>query len=84
MYRQLHYRKIYNLTADHIGYTVEKEEDMTKANKEILKTFRKLKKAFDESVSYPDWIGRRCKILSETTANVSLNAFRKLSDSICK
>lgn len=57
---------------------------MTKANKEILYTYRKLQRAFDESNSYPEWIGRRCRILSETSSNVSLKVFRRLLDSICE
>lgn len=56
---------------------------MKKENKEILRTYRKLLREFEESESYADWIGRRLRVLSETPENVSCNIFRRLVKDIC-
>ena len=57
---------------------------MTAKNKEILQTYRKLQREFDESVSWADWVRRRCKVLSETSENVSCKVFVRLVNDICK
>ena len=59
----------------------EREEDMTKANKEVLKAFRRLNREFDESITYPDWVRRRVRVLIEY--DITVSTWRRLVESIC-
>ena len=60
----------------------ESEYNMAKANKEILRVYRQLNHEFDISMTYPDWIARRLRVLSES--DISLKNWRTLVNSICR
>lgn len=54
---------------------------MTKANKEVLKAFRRLNHEFDKAKSYSDWMKRRVRVLIES--QISVDTWNKLVKSIC-
>ena len=60
----------------------ESEDNMTRANKEILRVYRQLNREFDRSMTYPDWVARRLKVLSKS--DISLKNWRTLVNSICR
>ena len=60
----------------------ESEDNMTRANKEILRVYRKLNREFDSSMTYPDWVARRLKVLSKS--DISLKNWRTLVNSVCR
>ena len=60
----------------------ESEDNMTRANKEILRVYRQLNREFDISMTYPDWVARRLKVLSKS--DISLKNWRALVNSICR
>lgn len=54
---------------------------MTKANKEVLRAYRRLNREFDEAKSYSDWMKRRVRVLIES--DITVITWRRLVESIC-
>ena len=77
------YQESVNLTADHIGYTVEKEEDMTKLNDEQNLLFMNNKERIEADNRLKKAIKRieEIKTLSaQTILTLMPQALKELSD----